>query len=495
MTSIRGVLTASLFRTLGLIMIGGGVLLYGGIRRALTSQFDETLRGRLTTLMAATRWDGTHLDIDFTGEAMPWYQPGLQAEYFELISAAKSDRPTGQRSPSLGGREWTHRPAAGSSYVDDVLPDGRRGRIVSSTFRPLPDEELDAVGREQERVNAVASSPEVNLTVAMGRESLDSALNSIAGAFLAGGVVVCIALVVGIRAAVRRGLAPLATISAQVEKIDARTLATRVETRGTPEELAPILDRLNQLIARLEEAFSRERRFASAAAHELRTPVAELRTLLEVSLSRDRCAEEYRIAMSEALSISLRAEGLVRTLLTLARRDNPVANTETAVADVLEEVATRHEQSAAEHGGEIICVCSDRTLAGIDGDALRCILDNVIANAVEYASPLPRVRCEVHSDDRRVSVTVTNPADGVYESDVARFFEPFWRKSASRTDRGHLGLGLSVAKELAERGNGTMTAVASDGCVVVTLSLPKSHGREHAAGAESGAVAQMRSTD
>jgi signal transduction histidine kinase len=449
------------------------IALFLGVRAALVSQFDATLRARLATLQAATRWDGKQVGLDYVSDAMPWYQPGPGAEYFEVRMAPSSPRhgEVVARSPSLGGAELDVQAEGQAAWRDQRLPDGRWGRLATQLFNPPPDETLDVPGKEAERANAVATTPTVSVAVAMSRVHLDAALRTIGLALVLAGAVMAVGLVIGVRLALGAGLDPLRNLSAQVEQIRPDTLSARLPGDDLPDELRPIHTRLNELIERLEVAFARERRFASAAAHELRTPVAELRSLLEVSMTRPRTPENARGTMEDGLRITLRMESLVRSLLAMARQ--PAANgalpPSTALHPILLRSVQRLEPAALARAGSLDCTGGEDCMVNADEAALESVLFNVLSNAVEYSDPVPTVRCEVHADrPGYIRIDVTNPARGITREHLARFFEPFWRRSASRTDQSHLGLGLAVARALAEGMGGEVSVDLDEDQIVRT---------------------------
>ena len=122
---------------------------------------------------------------------------------------------------------------------------------------------------------------------------------------------------------VRGGLAPLARLGESVAAVDSASLATRFPAEPLPDERRPIATRLNELLARLESAFARERRFTATAAHELHTPLAELRALADVNLTTPATETERAESWRDALATTLRMESLALRLLELARAEDP----------------------------------------------------------------------------------------------------------------------------------------------------------------------------
>jgi hypothetical protein len=221
MSSIRRTLTLWLVATLAVLMAVAGIAMFLGIRAALTAQFDDTLRARLVTLRAAARWDGEKLDLDYTDDAMPWYRAGKEPEYFEIRFVDSGTPKVAARSASLHDLSWNTARTSENGVADARLPDGRRGRLAELRFRPPPEEELDLPGQESRRAGAVATAPVLSVVVGMSREPLDSTMKTIGAALAIAGLVMGLGLLAAIRLALARGLAPLRSMSGQVQRIGA----------------------------------------------------------------------------------------------------------------------------------------------------------------------------------------------------------------------------------------------------------------------------------
>jgi signal transduction histidine kinase len=478
MMSIRRTLTLWLLGTLAIVLAAGGVGLFAAARKALTRQFDQTLMARASALVAATRWDGAKVDVDFDTEVMPWYRSGAGSECFEL-RRTNDERGPGEvvmRSPSLGGAAWSVPlgPDLDGEFVDVPLANGRAGRATVVYFKPPPDEDVDQRLTEAERQNIAATAPRLVLVAAKSRGELDRTIRTLLTALGAAGLAVAVAAAIAVRLAVTRGLRPLDRLSAVVRAIDAESLSRRFDCDSVPVELRAVCDRFNGLLERLEAAFARERRFTAAAAHELRTPIAELRSLLEVGLSRPRSADESRRSLDEALAITLHMDRLVGLLLSLARQEAGLALGlgPVDVCDLLRRLRDRHAPDARAGAGDILVEAPPHAFVNADAATLESVLENLLTNAVEYSAPRPDVSCAVRTDDGLVIVEVTNPIAETDAVDGEQFFEPFWRRSASRSDRAHLGLGLALARQFSQSMDGALTAEIIDRTTVrVRLQL------------------------
>jgi len=298
------------------------------------------------------------------------------------------------------------------------------------------------------------------VVVARNREDLDRLLNRLIAGLTGLGVLIALGLALFVRTAVGLGLQPLRRVAEQAVAIQADRLAERFDAANAPEELRPILERLNDLMARLETAFERERRFSADLAHELRTPVAELRTAAEVALRwPDSSHEEnYR----EVLEISSQMQTILESLLTLARSGStpPPGNTESlsvsqAVADCWRPFAARAEEKrlTVENAVE-----ADQTV-NIHPGLFRLVLSNLISNATEYTPPGGRIRIACSSGPAGgFELQAANSVTDLSPQDIPHLFERFWRHDAARTGGKHHGLGLCVAKSCAEALSCDLTA-------------------------------------
>lgn len=255
-----------------------------------------------------------------------------------------------------------------------------------------------------------------------------------------------------VHVATRRGLRPFADLARQVGQIHERTLDTRIDTAGLPVELVPVAGQLNGLMARLEGAFERERRFAANAAHELLTPVSELRAAAENAVQwRDDPAATQRLA-EDTLDSATQMERLVRTLLSLASMDREGGSLDLEAVEICGLLRAVVEQLGQRIADRKLSVQLSLPAASlIIGNRAACssILHNLLGNAVEYSPEGGTIMCRLESAGTRTRLIIANPNPGLEEESLARLWEPFWRRDAARTDRAHAGLGLALVRALA----------------------------------------------
>jgi signal transduction histidine kinase len=438
MKTIRAKLTRKLLLTAGLLLGAGCVTVYVCARAALQGEFDAGLRAKAQALATLTEQKGSRLEMDFSDEHMPAFEKG-GADFFELWDAESR---TVERSRSLrdGHLLFRHGTLEKPVFWNLRLPEDQRCRAVGFKFRP----------QQADGQPANSSPPNAILVVASVRRELDRTLATLQVVLAGCGLLLLAATAVVVPRVLRRELKPLQTLAAKAARIDAATLSARFATEGLPGELAPIAARLNELLARLEDSFERERRFSSDVAHEFRTPVAELRSLAElaVKLPDARAAD----ADQETLAIALHLESILTHLLALARGDGgglPVQRERVELAALLRDVCDPFLEKARAQELDFKVSVPANAQAETDPVLLRSIVRNLVDNAVAYTPRGGAVEVVAAADNGRLALRVVNTTDGLEQSDLPHLFERFWRKDAARTADGHTGLGLSLARAFA----------------------------------------------
>jgi two-component system sensor histidine kinase QseC len=435
MRTIRQQLTWKLLLGFALPLMLGGLAVFFLTRAALFEQFDATLRAQAIAITAATRQIGERTDIEVPDSLMRESDKHGPASLFQMW---RVDGTTLRRSESLHASDLplrygtTERP----KFWNPTLPSGACGRAIGIRFTPNIVTE-----------GSPSAPMDVVLVVASDTDELEETLGALAFAlFGCGAALLAITLVVVPRL-LRRELAPLNTLAERAASVNAESLATRFPTNGLPGELVPIAQRLNDLLARLEYAFDRERQFSADLAHELRTPIAELRSLAEVAIKWPETREAT--TDREILAIALQMEGIVTRLLALLRCERgqlPVATKRVAVAPLIKSVWQTFAERAATKELRITIDAADGVEVRTDPVLLRSILTNLIDNAVEYTPRGGSIGVEGAVKDDRFLLRVTNTTDCLAPEDLTHLFERFWRKESARSDSKHVGLGLSLTK-------------------------------------------------
>jgi two-component system heavy metal sensor histidine kinase CusS len=275
----------------------------------------------------------------------------------------------------------------------------------------------------------------------------------------------------------RRGLRPVWAIAAAAGRIRPSTLGERIADAGLPAELAALAGTLNGMLERLEESFARLGRFSADIAHELRTPVNNLRGEAEVVLGKPRSPEEYRDALGSCLEECVRLSRLIDRLLFLARAENPRAQVERERVDVgreLTAVRDFYEAAAGEVGVRLAVTAPAGLTAELDRQLLQRAIGNLVENALAHTPPGGTVTLTARRDDGALRVEVADTGCGVPAADLPRLFDRFFRVDRARmSERGGVGLGLPIVKSIAELHGGSVQIASEAGRGTrVTLRFP-----------------------
>jgi two-component system sensor histidine kinase QseC len=462
MISIRRQLTRELLLSC-LVLLGGGLAaVFFAARQEIVEEFDSALRAKALAVSTCTERDEEGVKVDFSNQYFHGFSGDRPHDYFQLWletgkSLARSDSLHDADLPTRNGS--SDRPR----FWNFNLPNGQPVRAISLLFTP----------RGQEGETPPADAPRLRLTVASNRDDLDEALTELLGIAAGCGVLLLVATWYVVPRVLKRGLQPLDRLGELAAQIDADSLTARFPAAGLPAELQPICGRLNDLLARLEQSFERERRFSADLAHELRTPLAELRTLTECSLkwpeSRDPATDR------DTLAIAAQMEAVVTTLLALTRGEQGRLAADlqpVALSPLIEESwrpfaarATARQLRAQFH----LAPAS----AQADPALLRSILGNLFDNAVDYAPSGSDITLTLAIEGDSVICTVANPTDNLEAADLSKLFDRFWRKEAARTGGRHFGLGLPLAATFARSMGWTLSAnLTPTGLLAFTLRGP-----------------------
>jgi heavy metal sensor kinase len=280
-----------------------------------------------------------------------------------------------------------------------------------------------------------------------------------------------------------RALAPVDQIARTAQTISAQNLSSRLAVPNSDDELQRLSETLNGMFERLDAAFKRITQFTADASHELRTPIAVMRTRAELSLRKARSAGEYREVIAEVLAELEKTSGLIEQLMFLARADSGGQTphfTATNVADVLREAC--HQGSALAEARQIAFHSQiPDNAVWIQGDAtmLRRLFLILIDNAVKYTPANGQIEVSLRQDGGHAVAEVRDTGIGIAEADLPNVFERFYRADKARTrESGGVGLGLSIGRWIAEVHSGTIEVRSSLGHgSSFQVRLPLSHAR------------------
>ncbi len=460
MISIRARLTRQLVVVLLILEAAGGTALYFAAQDPVYDAFDEALNARaeaVSTLTTVTT-GGVRVAIPETFfKGVDGHKP---RDFFEIWDAAGRVL---ARSDSLEGGDLPRRTglAGNPGYWELTLPDGHPARAEGFVFQPPA-------------VPGGVLPPPLTLVVASRISHIAEDLWEVVWITVGTALVIFAATLLVVPRVLRRGLRPLDTLGEQMGRIQADALSERVTTGGLPPELAPIAERVNALLARLELSFERERRFSADLAHELRTPVAELKSAAEIALrwpdARDSQTDR------DVLAVANHMESLVTHMLAVSRGESRLMPIERVPIDLKAEVENQWAKVDLAARAESLTPILALEAITVDGDVvmLRSILTNLFDNAVDYARRPGSIEVSITQDDHATRIRVGNSAPELEMANLPQLFERFWRKEAARTGGRHLGLGLPLAREMASALGWALTAdLRADQWLSFTLAIPR----------------------
>ncbi|MGZ8219108.1 sensor histidine kinase [Methylomagnum sp.] len=274
---------------------------------------------------------------------------------------------------------------------------------------------------------------------------------------------------------VTRGLAPLDRLARAVASRTPKALEPLPE-RQVPEEVLPLVHSLNGLLDRLEKALAAQRAFIADAAHELRTPIAALQLQAQL-IERAQSDAERKMALDDLKSGIHRAGRLVQQLLTLARQEPdyaPKPFVRIGLADIAKQVVTEYGGLANAKAIDLgVPASNDAAVVFGDPDDLRVLTSNLMENALRYTPEQGRVDVAVRLADGCPMLEVSDTGPGIFEHELTRVFDRFYR--GEQTRESGTGLGLAIVKAIADRHDATIELRSGRG-LRVRVKFPDQRG-------------------
>jgi two-component system, OmpR family, heavy metal sensor histidine kinase CusS len=276
----------------------------------------------------------------------------------------------------------------------------------------------------------------------------------------------------------RRGIRPVEEVATTARHISSTNLHERIQPEGYPSELASLATTFNKMLDGLEESFDRISRFSADIAHDLRTPVNNIRGEAEVALARARTVDEYRDVLGSCLEEAVRLSDLIGDLLFLARAESPLAHLHREsinVGELLSGIREYYEAPAADRGVSLSTVVpSEPVIAQLDRTLLQRAVGNLVSNALAHTPPGKSVVLGASVEPAAVRIEVSDSGEGIPPEALPRVFDRFFRVDQSRSQAsGGSGLGLAIVQSimLLHGGNVEIASKVGQG-THVTLRVP-----------------------
>jgi len=447
--SIRNKLNITIIASMVLLLSSAAIYLYTRVVVQVEQVFDTALYDKAQSLISLTELDEEGLEFDFAEDGvMLEFQTLSPSQYYQVWQEnvemlIKSPTLNESDLPREGIELGKHR------YADIKLVDGRNGRLVEINYMPRVEVEDDD---EELEAGEIPPPRPLTLVFARERETLDDTLFIIGSTIF--GVVVGVLIISAllIWRLVGNGLLPLSNLAKQVGKINESNLAARLTHAGEQSvEIAPIEDQLNYLLERLQSAFEREKRFSANVAHELRTPLSELKTLAEVGRMVPEDSEQIAEFFHDVGEISSQMEKVVITLLELARSEAGLLRSDPEDIDLARFCDTiwQHAVNGSGDGKMLVKNVPEYLVVNTDREKFGMILSNLFINAVSYSPKDAEVQISAEIRNDNVVLEVKNACVDLKPEDIVHMKDRFWRKHNVRDGSGHSGLGLTLVDALA----------------------------------------------
>ena len=293
----------------------------------------------------------------------------------------------------------------------------------------------------------------------------------------------CLAIfpLIGYRVA-RHGIRPVEEIATTARHISSTNLRERIQPDGYPSELASLADTFNKMLDRLQESFERISKFSADIAHDLRTPVNNIRGEAEVALARARNVEEYRDVLGSCLEETVRLSDLISDLLFLARAESPLAHLHREpvnIAELLDGVRQYYEASAEDGGISLTtAAAAEPVVADLDRTLVQRAVGNLVSNALAHTPSGGTITLGTTLgtgvEAATVRIEISDTGEGIPPEALPKVFDRFYRVDTSRSQKsGGTGLGLSIVQSIVLLHGGNVEIASQPGQGTrVTLRIP-----------------------
>lgn len=469
--SLENQLRSRLVILLGIIFFISAFIADHLISGWLEHEFDEALEVKSQLLITLVKDLPEGIDFDFADEFMPEFSRDEDIEYFQIWA---QDGSVFEKSISLGenGLPYVATKITDSRFSNIVLDNGEKGRMVQVIFMPQIPE------KEQRTTERLTAQKQMTLAVAASRKELDLTIFQVHSIIIVSFITAIIILNFVVVTTVRKSFNSLLLLKQEVEALDANNLRDRLSVESSPSELNEVINKFNDLLSRLERSFSREQRFSADVAHELKTPIAEIRSMSEVALKWPDDTKLTAKLHSDILGSSKQMQNIVDSLLTLARYENGQTNLTfepIALNDAVDDALSRYKTTIETNGLEVYISIPDKTVIKTSRVEFEIILENLLSNAFSYCKINSKVSVLATCLSDKISFSIQNVVKDLSQDDLDVMFDRLWRKSQSRTSSEHAGLGLSIVNAYSKILDINLQVdLTASHVFTVTLMLPKS---------------------
>ncbi|MGB3727602.1 MAG: HAMP domain-containing sensor histidine kinase [Glaciecola sp.] len=470
-TSIYKKLVRSLSFTITAVMIVILLITDVAIDTWVHGEFERAMYNKASLLTTLVDEDADGVEFDFAGEFMPEFEGKGKAdpEYYQLWR----DGEVFERSDTMDLFSTTtfehQKLKVGTKLIKEItLPDGRSGQILYYSFFPQVDSDDRADFQKLTERTGNKQKPML-LAYALSLEKLNFLTWLIDISFIVAAIAVIFIVRFVVKRAVSSGLMPLEEFSESLVHISLADKTAEVKLKNKVVELLPIQESINQFISDNRSLYLKEQRMTSDMAHELKTPVAELINLAEVTLKFPNDPILSKTFTSDVLAISKRLENVVSNIMLFHRYTNETFE-KNDVFDLSQVIMRLSEKLP-----RIELKSQADMLITSNLFAFETIVSNLLKNAVTYSPENSPIKVNISAlADNTVQLSISNICvSPLCNEDLKLMFDPLWQKDSSRTSTENFGLGLSIVKSFTKALGGEIRTEVADGIIYFHLSLPK----------------------
>lgn len=447
-----------------IVILSASILLYLALERSLDFENDRVLLDRANEVrQLLSRLPGPPQEIPSIPESMP--QRHHTPVYLRMLDGdgkVRAEYPANAHMPQMvfpppisGEDDELHASVA-------ITPNGHRYRVLSM-LAPRPAG-VDG-GKPYTVQVALALGPQESLLAAYRRRL-----------WIAMSAALILCIFIGYEIA-RRGIRPIAQVTNIARRIRSTTLDARIDSKNMPAELQSLAGEFNEMLDRLQESFARINRFSADIAHELRTPVNNLRGVAEVALTKARSREEYHEALSSNIEECVRLSHIIENLLFLARAEDPrhqVARDALDLGHELATVAEFYEASATEAGVSIDVNVDGPLSVKLNRTLFQRAVGNLLDNSIKHTPAGGKITVAASRFNGTLQINVADTGIGIPHEHLPHVFDRLYRVANDRSkNTGGAGLGLAIVKSIAASHGGSVNIESPEGGGTrVTIAIP-----------------------
>ncbi|CAG9410616.1 Cu(+)/Ag(+) sensor histidine kinase [Providencia alcalifaciens] len=360
---------------------------------------------------------------------------------------------------------------AASSTTSDII-NQLKSYHPSGNLKPQP---FESYRLSETFIELPQSNDKYRLVTALSLNFHHDYLDSLINNLIITALITCVLSIFIVYLLVIRGLKPLKEVSDEIKNVTSENLSIRLDPNTVPEELKQLTISFNQMLIKIEDVFVRQTNFSADIAHEMRTPITNLMTETQISLSKNRSKEELIEVLYSNLEEYNRLSRMISDMLFLAKADDNMLLPEKINIDIRNEISVIFDyfEFLAEDNGIRLKVIGNAKPILADKEMFRRALTNLISNAIRYTPKGDAVSINLSDVKNGVEIIISNPGKKISEEHLPKLFDRFYRvdKSRQRKNEGS-GIGLAIVKSIILAHKGTINVTSDEYSTRFTLFIP-----------------------